>query len=105
MIEIMGAVFKLLKTMVAFVAIYAMVFQPTIDSYTITESLNYELIDIENESDKSEENTDKDEKVHLHRINFYNNDYQLHTKLTICSSQQSKRDFVLEIPIPPPDKA
>lgn len=91
------------KLLVVYVVIYTMIFQPLAQSFYAIEASSYELIDLEKESDKNEEHTDTDEKVKLQFINFYGIDLQYVTNNTISSSIASEGDFVLEIPIPPPD--
>jgi len=92
-----------LKLLVACVVIYAMIFHPLAQSFDAIEALNYELVDSEKESDKNEEHTDKDEKLKLQILSLYHTDDLMTTNLSIYSNQASERDFVLEIPIPPPD--
>jgi len=45
----------------------------------------------------------KDEKLKLQILSLYHTDDLMTTNLSIYSNQASERDFVLEIPIPPPD--
>lgn len=87
-------------------AISLIAIQPVIEAYGVLSKPDYELVDSENseESNDKENNEEqkKDKKIQFQIIN-HNLDYSEEISTLCFSDFNLYSDFVIEIPIPPPN--